>query len=131
MLSSIINLTRLIAKKYSYSADGIRETWQSERSFRQWFGLVVVSDIGALIFTSDIFMISLIVAIGFLLLAAELINTAVEAVVDLVSPQKHVLAKKAKDAASAMTLVTLMALCAAWIGTLVILVTQLLRQAGA
>ena len=34
-------------------------------------------------------------------LAAELLNTAIEAVVDLVSPEWHPLARQAKDAASA------------------------------
>lgn len=37
---------------------------------------------------------------GFLILALEAINTAIEAVVDLVSPEYHPLAKIAKDAAA-------------------------------
>ena len=39
-----------------------------------------------------------------LVLALELVNTALEAVVDLVSPQPHPLAKVAKDAAAAAVL---------------------------
>ena len=39
------------------------------------------------------------------MLSLELINTAVEAVVDLASPQLHPLAKVAKDAAAAAVLV--------------------------
>jgi diacylglycerol kinase (ATP) len=47
-----------------------------------------------------------------LVLALEAINTAIEAVVDLVSPQRHPLAKIAKDtAAGAMLLVVLGSLC--------------------
>ncbi|MBN1201260.1 MAG: diacylglycerol kinase family protein [Anaerolineae bacterium] len=46
----------------------------------------------------------IIVAIGAVW-AAEIANTAVEAVVDLVSPQPHPLAKTAKDCAAAMVLV--------------------------
>lgn len=40
-----------------------------------------------------------------LVLSLELVNTALEAVVDLVSPQFHPLAKVAKDAAAAAVLV--------------------------
>lgn len=40
-----------------------------------------------------------------LVLAAELLNAAVEAVVDLVSPADHPLAKRAKDLAAASVLV--------------------------
>jgi len=40
-----------------------------------------------------------------LVVAVELLNTAIEAVVDLVSPGDHVLAKRAKDVAAAGVLV--------------------------
>ncbi|MEA2688707.1 MAG: undecaprenol kinase [Candidatus Eremiobacteraeota bacterium] len=51
-------------------------------------------------------------AIG-LVLAAELLNTAIEAVVDLVSPAEHPLAKRAKDVAAAGVLVASLAALAA------------------
>ena len=50
--------------------------------------------------------------------AAEALNTAVEAVVDLVSPARHPLAKAAKDAAAAGVL--LAAVAAAVVGMLVL-----------
>lgn len=40
-----------------------------------------------------------------MVVAAELLNTAIEAVVDLVSPERHPLAKVAKDTAAAAVLV--------------------------
>ncbi len=50
----------------------------------------------------------------FLVLALEAVNTAVEAVVDLVSPDYHPLAKIAKDAAAgAMVFVVLGSICVA------------------
>lgn len=52
-------------------------------------------------------------------LAAELLNTAVETVVDLASPARHPLAGKAKDIAAAAVLVT--AIFAAIVGLLVFL----------
>lgn len=46
----------------------------------------------------------LILAIAIVFIA-ELMNTAIEAVVDLISPQKHVLARLAKDTAAGAALV--------------------------
>jgi undecaprenol kinase len=66
----------------------------------------------------------LLLAIG-LVLAAEALNTAVEAVVDLVSPEYHDLARVAKDTAAGGVL--LAALTAALVG-LVILGPPLLRR---
>jgi diacylglycerol kinase len=50
----------------------------------------------------------------FLVLALEAINTAIEAIVDLVSPEFHPLAKRAKDAAAgALVFSVLGSLCVA------------------
>ncbi|MNN38439.1 Undecaprenol kinase [compost metagenome] len=46
----------------------------------------------------------LLLVIGFVI-SAELINTAIEAVVDLVTPEWHSLAKMAKDAAAGAVLI--------------------------
>jgi diacylglycerol kinase (ATP) len=54
-----------------------------------------------------------------LVLAAEGINTAIEAVVDLASPQRHPLAKIAKDVAAGTVLIT--AIGAVVVGILVFL----------
>lgn len=108
-------MIKLIYSKFCYSVDGISDTWLSEASFRQWLALVLVSDLCALAFLANGLHVMMIVGSGFLLLASELINTAVEAAVDLVSRERHALAKKAKDAASATTLVTFLALASNWI----------------
>lgn len=49
-----------------------------------------------------------------LILVTELLNTAVEAIVDKVSPDFHEQAKKAKDAGSAAVLVTLLLCAGIW-----------------
>ena len=51
-------------------------------------------------------------------LAAELLNTAVEVVVDLVSPEWHPLARQAKDAASASVFVLIVLTLALWCAAL-------------
>jgi diacylglycerol kinase (ATP) len=59
----------------------------------------------------------LILTIG-MVFAAEFINTAIEAVVDLASPEKHPLAKVGKDVGAAAVLIS--ALAAILIGLLIL-----------
>jgi len=58
-------------------------------------------------------------ALGILVLAAELMNTAIERTVDLVSKEQSDLARMAKDAGSAAVMVTAIAAGAAWVVVLV------------
>ncbi len=104
-----------LIRKLNYSLNGLRESWVSETSFRQWSFAVVVSDGLALYLFSVSFATGVIVFAGFMLLAAELSNTAIEAVVDRVDTQWHALARKAKDAGSAMVFLTFLGLVAVWV----------------
>ena len=58
----------------------------------------------------------LVVAIG-LVITAELINSAIESLVNLVSPDQHPLAGKVKDIAAGAVLIS--AICAAFLGGIV------------
>ena len=64
--------------------------------------------------------LAVILSLGVLVMAAELMNTAVERTVDLVSLERSELAKQAKDAASAGVALTATAFGVAW---LVVLLT--------
>ena len=106
---------RRIGNTCLWSWQGWWVAWADEKSLRQWTLVHTLSV--ALAFTLDLTAgeRALIVALGFLLLAAELINSSVEAVVDLASPDLHPLAKKAKDCGSACVALTAMAGGAAWL----------------
>jgi len=90
---------------FLYAISGLKQTFRSERNFRIHLVCSIVA-IAMGIYTdlsaSDWRWIFLCIG---LVLALELVNTAMEAVVDLVSPEHHPLAKKAKDAAAAAVLV--------------------------
>ncbi len=62
------------------------------------------------------YLLAIVLAIA-LVISLELLNTAIEAVVDLYSPAEHPLAKAAKDCAAAAVLVA--ALAAVVVGVLV------------
>lgn len=104
-----------------YSLAGLRAAYQEEAAFRQevWFALVLVP--AALLLPLPLMARALLVAAMLLVLAMELLNSAIEAVVDLVSPGFHPLAKKAKDAGSAAVLVSLVILALGWLCALIII----------
>ena len=84
---------------------GILDTYRSERNFKIHFIcslLVVVLGFWVRLSAADWRWIVGCIALVFSL---ELLNTAIEAVVDLVSPEYHPLAKKAKDAAAGAVLI--------------------------
>lgn len=89
------------ANTVRWSWHGWRAAWASEKSLRQWFVINLVS--GTLAFALDLGTgeRALILALGLLILMAELMNTALEEVVDTLFPGIDPRAKKAKDCGSA------------------------------
>jgi diacylglycerol kinase (ATP) len=105
---------RRIGNTCLWSWQGLRAAWLTEKSLRQWALVNLLS--AALAFALDLTPgeRALILALGLLILAAELINTAIEVVVDMVMPQSHPLAGKAKDCGSACVALTALAGGVAW-----------------
>lgn len=105
---------RRLANTVIWSWAGFRAAWATEKTLRQWTLANVLS--AALAFTLDLTPgeRALILALGLLILAAELINTAVEEVVDMVSPDLDSRAKKAKDCGSACVALAAIAAGVAW-----------------
>lgn len=98
-----------------WSWDGTVETWKSEHSFRTWVWANLVSAVAALALPLGPAERALILALGVLVLAAELINTAIEDAIDYVSTDQHPVAKRAKDAGSAGVAVAAIAAGVAWV----------------
>ncbi|MCA0204503.1 MAG: diacylglycerol kinase [Proteobacteria bacterium] len=88
--------------------------WASEPALRQWSLANVLSAAAAFWLPLTPGERALILALGILLLAAELMNTAIETVVNLVSPDRHPLAGKAKDCGSACVALAALAAGVAW-----------------
>ena len=102
-----------------WSLEGWLETWRGEKSLRQWTGVNVASVLLSLVVEMETGERALIYALGLLVLAAELINTAVEHTVDYISEEIDPRAKKAKDAASACVAMTALAFGVVWLVVLV------------
>lgn len=92
-------------KSFSYSIDGLKYAYKYEQSmFIHITMLCFVIIFGLILRISKIEWIICIILCG-LVIATELINTSIEAVVDLTCPKIHPLAKIAKDTASAAVFV--------------------------
>lgn len=110
---------RRFANTVIWSWQGFAAAWATEKTLRQWVLANVLS--AALAFWLDLTPgeRALILALGLLILAAELINTAIEEVVDHISPGIDPRAKKAKDCGSACVALTAIAAGVAWVVVLV------------
>ncbi len=105
---------RRLINAFGYSMDGFKAAYQHEDAFRQevWLSLVLIP----LAFYLEAEALHRILMVGSVLLVmiVELLNSAVEAVVDRVSIERHALAKRAKDIGSAAVLLALINLCVLW-----------------
>jgi diacylglycerol kinase (ATP) len=102
-----------------WSWDGWVATWRSEHSFRSWVWANLVSAALAFVMPLSPTERALILALGILVLAAELLNTAIEDAVDYISTEDNPLAKRAKDAGSAGVAVAAIAAGVAWLVILI------------
>jgi len=97
----------------TYPAAGLK-TACKEAAFRQELLLGLVAVPLSLLLPLDGILVLLLNLCWLAVLSCELLNTAIESVVDLASPDYHELAKRAKDLGSAAVGVALTALALCW-----------------
>ncbi len=105
--------TRLI-NALRYSLDGFSAAYRHEDAFRQEAWLAVVLIPLALFLPAGALGKALLIGSVLLALIVELLNSAVEAVVNRVSLERHHLAKRAKDIGSAAVLLALINVVVTW-----------------
>jgi len=98
-----------------YSSAGLVLAWREEHFFRFWIYMNIGSALLAFGLPIAPGLRVLILCLGALVLAAEYLNTAIERVVNHLSPGQHPLAKAAKDAGSAGVALTAGAAGVAWV----------------
>jgi diacylglycerol kinase (ATP) len=91
-----------------YSCRGLAGTFRSETAFQQESVALVLLPILAWLLGVRAGHIPLLVAAWLLVMLAELLNSALESICNLVSPEYHILVKRAKDAGSAAVLLALL-----------------------
>lgn len=106
-------LTR-IWNAFFYSLAGLKAAYRHEDAFRQEVWLAVILIPLALYLRDQAVERVLMIGSVLLVLIVELINSAIEATVDRISLQDHVLAKRAKDIGSASVFVALVNVVVIW-----------------
>ncbi len=97
-----------------YSLAGLKAAYRHESAFRLELALAALLIPLALCLPASGIGKALMIASVLLVLIVELVNSAVEAVVDHISLERHELAKRAKDIGSAAVLIALVNAVAVW-----------------
>ena len=102
----------LLATKWSLQ--GLRAAWLHESSFRlEVYLMAVLAPLGLWLGQTGVERV-LLVGSGLLVLSVELLNSAVEAVIERYGAEHHELAGRAKDMGSAAVFVLMMNVLLAW-----------------
>jgi diacylglycerol kinase (ATP) len=103
-----------ILKATKWSLQGLRAAWLHESSFR--LEVYLLAALAPLAFWLGDSAIERILMIGscLLVLSAELLNSAIEAVIERYGPEFHELAGRAKDMGSAAVFVLMMNVLLVW-----------------
>ena len=105
---------RRVMNAFHYSMAGLRAAFSYEDAFRQEACLAVVMIPAALLLPVGGLGRALMIASVLLVLIVELLNSAIEAVVDRVSLDHHHLSKRAKDIGSAAVFLALLNVLVVW-----------------
>lgn len=93
-------------KSISFAFQGLSTAWKEQSNFRfHVVAMLVVMALGVLCEISFLEWLAIAIVCS-MVLTAELLNSAIEKTVDLISPTFHPLAKQAKDIAAAAVLLT-------------------------
>lgn len=104
-----------ILSAFFYSVDGLKSAWRHEHAFRQELMLFIAGAVVAALLPVSSFQKLALIGVLVVVLIVELINSAIEAVVDRISLERHPLSKNAKDFGSAAVLLSCLLAGATWL----------------
>jgi diacylglycerol kinase (ATP) len=99
-------VTRII-NATGYSMKGLKSAWINEAAFRQELMLILLLMPLAFWVGDTLNQILLLVVISWLVVIVEILNSAIEAVVDRIGAEHHELSGRAKDLGSAAVFIAL------------------------
>lgn len=104
---------RLI-KATGYSIRGLNAAWRHEASFRLEVWLLLVLVPLAIWLADSALKCLVLIGVWLLVMIVELINSAIEAVVDRIGSEMHELSGRAKDIGSAAVMLSVLLAIATW-----------------
>jgi len=99
---------------FFYSMAGLRSAWKNEAAFRQESVIAILLIPISFWLGKNSTQVALLILSIFIVLIVELLNSAIEATIDRISDEHHVLSKQAKDIASAAVLLSLFIFAVIW-----------------
>ena len=111
--TGVTGIKRII-NAFGYSMKGLRAAFKHESAFRQETVLLIILLPIAFLLGQNIVDYSILIGSLMLVIIVELLNSAVEAVVDRVGDEHHKLAARAKDIGSAAVFVALVNVGVIW-----------------
>ena len=103
-----------IIKATGFSIKGLRYAWKSESAFREEVVIGLLLVIAAFFVGDNNIEIALLIGTCFIVVIVEIINSAIEAVVDRIGSEHHELSGAAKDMGSAAVFLSLALLIITW-----------------
>ncbi len=116
-----------ITKAFRYAIEGLIYTVKTQRNMKVHLVVAVLAIIASVLLKLTSIEWAIILVLIGLVLMTEMLNTAIEAIIDLSSPEYHKLAKIAKDVGAGMVLVFAIL---AVIAGLIVYVSAYLRLVG-
>jgi len=107
-------IKRLI-NAFGYSLSGFKVAFAKEDAFRQEVFLSIILVTVAVYISNSSIELVLLIGSTLLVPIIELLNSAIEAAVDRISFEHHILAKRAKDIGSAAVFLSIINLLAVWL----------------
>lgn len=97
-----------------FSALGFRQAWQHEAAFRQELVATLLLLPVALWLGRSSMESALLIGVCLFVMVVEILNSAVEVVVDRIGPEHHELSGRAKDYGSAAVFISLVMVALVW-----------------
>lgn len=117
MPNSATGITRII-KAAGYSWKGFCAAWKHEAAFRQEGVAAVIAIIVACWLDVDMITRVLLISSVAIVMVVEILNSAIEAVVDRIGSDYHELSGQAKDMGSAAVLLSIFIAIFTWVALL-------------
>jgi len=109
------SVLRHIGKAFIWSAAGVKTAWKNELAFRvEAIVIIILIPLGIWLGRSAAEW-ALLIASCLLILIIELLNSAIEAVVDRIGTEHHELSGRAKDMGSAAAFFTMLTAGIIWV----------------
>lgn len=98
--------TKKLLKSFDFAFQGVKHAIQSDQNFMVHFSIAILVLVAGIYLNVTRLEMALLLLAILLVIATEMINTAIEKMVDLITREHRLEAKIAKDVSSGMVLLT-------------------------